>query len=154
MNTYSNGNSTTWTLIGSVIFLIVVVGGIVVLGSNNTRGQELIPFAQCLVDKEAKFYGAFWCPHCRDQKAMFGKAASSLPYTECSTPDGQNQLQVCTDAGVKRYPTWSFKNSSSTELVEGAQTLEQLAVKTGCVLPVATENTTEEVVDTTTSVAQ
>lgn len=36
----------------------------------------------------AKFYGAFWCSHCYDQKVQFGaQAAELLPYVECF-PDG------------------------------------------------------------------
>ena len=84
-------------------------------------------FAQCLADKGAKFYGAFWCPHCQNQKRMFGsKSAKLLPYTECSTPDGKGTTQACIDAGVKSYPTWKF--ADGTELV-GEIPLIQLAEK-------------------------
>ena len=47
--------------------------------------SNLEPFAQCLKEEGAVFYGAFWCPHCQRTKAMFGSAAASLPYVECST---------------------------------------------------------------------
>jgi len=30
-------------------------------------------FAQCLTDKGVKMYGAYWCPHCQAQKALFEK---------------------------------------------------------------------------------
>src|SRR5262249_35158147 len=36
----------------------------------------------------AKMYGAYWCPHCMEQKSYFGTSASRLPYIECS-PGGQ-----------------------------------------------------------------
>ena len=89
-------------------------------------------FTSCLGNKGAKFYGAFWCPHCQNQKKLFGSSLGLLPYTECSTPDGKAQLQVCIDKDIKSYPTWEF--SDGTRLTGEIQ-LEALAQKTGCSLP-------------------
>ena len=94
--------------------------------------NELDSLAQCIKDSGATFYGAFWCPHCQDQKSKFGSSAQYLPYHECSTPDGQSQLADCTDIGIKSYPTWILKDG--TEL-DGVQTPEALAKATNCVLP-------------------
>ena len=73
------------------------------------EGANLDEFAKCIADSGAKFYGAFWCSHCKDQKDLFGDSAQYLPYVECSTPDGNNQLPVCADEGIKIYPTWRFR---------------------------------------------
>jgi uncharacterized membrane protein/glutaredoxin len=55
----------------------------------------------------AKMYGASWCPHCIEQKEMFGASARRLPYVECSTgPQGSPQAAACLALGIKRYPTW------------------------------------------------
>jgi len=89
-------------------------------------------FAQCLADQEATFYGAFWCPHCEDQKRLFGRSEGLLPYVECSTPNRQDQTQVCKDAEITSYPTWEFADG---EREDGVVTLKDLAEKTGCVLP-------------------
>jgi thiol-disulfide isomerase/thioredoxin len=89
-------------------------------------------FAQCLGKNGATFYGAFWCPHCQAQKAMFGKSKDELPYVECSTPDGQGRTQVCTDKDINGYPTWEFVDGSR---LSGEVPLAQLAEKTGCALP-------------------
>ena len=89
-------------------------------------------FASCLDSKEVKFYGAFWCPHCQNQKKMFGGSDRLLPYIECSTPDGKGQNQVCKDAQIKSYPTWEFADG---ERKTGEVPLADLAAKTGCVLP-------------------
>jgi thiol-disulfide isomerase/thioredoxin len=123
-----------------IIFLgivIVLLGGIFLLTSRSSKGTgaDLTAFAQCLKDKGAEFYGAFWCPHCQATKRMFGAAASKLPYTECSTPDGNSQNQVCNDKGIKQYPTWFFADGS--QLV-GELTLAQLSAKTSCQLPAGT----------------
>lgn len=88
--------------------------------------------AQCIEESGAKFYGAFWCPHCADQKALFGDASTLLPYVECSTPDKQGQTQECIDANIQSYPTWEFEEGRR---VGGTLTPEQLSQETNCPLP-------------------
>lgn len=85
--------------------------------------------AQCIAASGAKFYGAFWCPHCHEQKNEFGDAAQYLPYVECSTPDASGELQACTALGVRHYPTWIFPDGSR---LEGVVTVEALAKRAGC----------------------
>ena len=80
--------------------------------------------AQHLKDTDAIFYGAWWCPHCFDQKQLFGdEAAEAVPYIECATPDGQAQTAACQEAGITGYPTWEING----ERLSGTQTLEELA---------------------------
>ena len=115
--------------IGVVVVVLIFVG----FGLwNKTQLGAYDAFAQCLTEQGAMFYGAFWCPHCQEQKAMFGRSKDKLPYTECSAPNGQDQLDVCKEAGIKGYPTWVFKDGSR---LSGPQQLSALAEKTGCVLP-------------------
>ncbi len=90
--------------------------------------------AQCLKDSGVKFYGAFWCPHCQSQKKIFGKSAKLLPYIECSTPDGKSQKDICRDNKIESYPTWVFADGSTTT---GEISIEKLAEKSACALPVA-----------------
>ena len=87
--------------------------------------------AQALTDAEVKFYGASWCPHCAEQKQMFGDAVKQLPYIECSTPDKQHQTQVCIDAAIKAYPTWDFGagEQGNRDRYEGVLTIDQLIDK-------------------------
>jgi thiol-disulfide isomerase/thioredoxin len=89
-------------------------------------------FTQCLKDKGATFYGAYWCPHCKSQKALFGSSVKFLPYVECSTPDGANQTQICIEKKVVSYPTWEFLDGTR---LTGEIPLLQLAEKTSCELP-------------------
>lgn len=102
------------------------------VGQNNANTSALVGFAQCLKEKGATFYGAFWCPHCQNQKKLFGNAVSALPYVECSTPDAQGQLQVCIDKKIQNYPTWEFADGTRKT---GEVPLSELAEKTGCTLP-------------------
>ncbi len=128
------------------IFLSVI--GLLVLGTiatiiirSNTVVVPTSPgkydvFAQCLKDKGATFYGAFWCPHCQAQKKLFGSSAHLLPYVECSTPDASGQTQVCIDKKITSYPTWELKDGTRLPTENGAGiTLETLAAKTSCELP-------------------
>ncbi|OGH88265.1 MAG: hypothetical protein A3J93_01960 [Candidatus Magasanikbacteria bacterium RIFOXYC2_FULL_42_28] len=112
-----------------IIGTIVVVIGLIFYAKS--RPGQYDNLARCLKDKGAIFYGAFWCSHCQDQKAEFGKSAKLLPYTECSTPDGKGQLPVCNDVGISSYPTWVFSNGEKTSRVF---TPQELADKTGCPL--------------------
>ncbi len=115
-----------------VVTLAIIVVAVVFISVEDKKPAKYDEFAQCIFDSGAKFYGAFWCPHCQSQKAMFGKAAKNLPYTECSTPDGKSQLPICKDAGVTGYPLWVFADTSR---IEGEIKLDVLAEKTSCVLP-------------------
>ena len=122
-----NKNTVVWFLI-----LVLFIGGVVWLIRTPGKPGKLDAFATCIAESGATFYGAFWCPHCQNQKAMFGTSARLLPYVECSTPDGNSQLPVCNDAGVKGYPTWEFADGSRES---GEVSLERLAEKTSCTLP-------------------
>jgi len=114
-----------------LIILILVAGLVGFFIYNSNRPGELDEFALCLKDRGVKFWGAFWCPHCQNQKKMFGRSERLLPYIECSTPDGKNQLQICIDKEIKGYPTWEFPDGSR---LEGEVPLSQLSEKSGCVL--------------------
>lgn len=123
-----NGVLIFWAIIGLIV--IAAIAGSFFVSSQPGRLDD---FAQCLKDKGAVFYGAFWCPHCKAQKALFGRSVTLLPYTECSTADGKDQLQVCKDKNITNYPTWEFADGTR---ITGEATLQQLSDKTQCVLPV------------------
>jgi thiol-disulfide isomerase/thioredoxin len=114
-----------WILI---IIVLIIVGGLIgLLVVEGKKPGQYDDLAQCISDSGAKFYGAFWCPHCQATKAMFGKSAKLLPYVECS--DGQKQLPICDQQDIQSYPTWIFKDGSR---LSGERTLEELAQKTSC----------------------
>ncbi len=94
------------TIVSICIFVAIVVVLVFVGVRANKKPGKHDSFAQCISDTGAKFYGAFWCPHCADQKKEFGTSAKYLVYVECSTPDGKGQTQVCVDEKIEGYPTW------------------------------------------------
>ena len=116
-------------IIWGMVIVLIVSGLITLLYVQAKKPGKYDTLAQCINDSGAKFYGAFWCSHCQATKAMFGKSAKLLPYVECSKPNGQGQLTICDEKGIKGYPTWKF--SDGTELT-GEQTLDALATKTNC----------------------
>lgn len=104
----------TWR-IGSAIATLVFVGLLHLHFSglfDPAAGPEdpyLRELAIHLHASGAKFYGAYWCPHCQQQKSAFGASARRLPYVECS-PNGQSSAPAtaCISADIKNYPTWIF----------------------------------------------
>jgi hypothetical protein len=88
-------------------------------------------FAKCLSDKGLKMYGAYWCPHCKEQKEMFGDAWQHVVYVECSLPGGKGQTEECKNAGITAYPTWELPDGKR---IQGLLSLEQLSALSGCPL--------------------
>lgn len=141
--------SRAWEDLGQLLFYGIIVTVLVLLsvfglyataggggmasssGSGRTgppvtakSGPAEIALAQHLSSIDAREYGAYWCPHCYDQKQLFGReAAAQLPYVECD-PDGRNaQPDRCREAGIRSYPTWEIEG----QLYPGVQPLERLA---------------------------
>ncbi len=91
---------------------------------TTASGEAEIALAQHLTEIGAKKYGAFWCPHCYEQKQLFGKEAfAEIDYIECD-PQGQNpQREACMAAGIQSYPTWEIDG----KLYPGTKTPQELA---------------------------
>lgn len=131
------------TLISIFIVLIVLFGGLVFLQKKGEKPRIYDDLAVCLEEAGAKFYGAFWCPHCGKQKEAFGPSADKLPYVECSTADSRGQTEACIAAGIQSYPTWEFADGTR---LTGEQPLKTLAEKTGCEATLPENKTNEEVI--------
>ena len=96
---------------------------------TTTSGEAEIALARHLKEIGAKEYIAWWCPHCHDQKLLFGKEAyKEVPYTDCAPANNPNaQKPECKAAGIQSYPTWKIKGKT----YQGAQSLEELAKVSG-----------------------
>ncbi len=96
--------------------------------NDTVENPQIQTLAEHLTKIGAKFYGAYWCPHCEDQKDMFGASVHRLPYIECS-PGGRRSPQAakCRVARIRSYPTW-FINGRR---YEGAYSLRELAEFSG-----------------------
>jgi hypothetical protein len=123
-----------WSSTRKIVTAVLVLAAfatVIYLGLRK-RGTRLDAFAKCLAAKQVKMYGAYWCPHCADQKAMFESSFQYVPYVECGVPGSRDEAPVCKDAGIKHFPTWQFADGKRQE---GAQALPLLSTKTGCSLP-------------------
>lgn len=116
-------------LIGFLVLLIILgagVGLMIYQRSSSLPASDLDNFAKCLAAKGAVMYGAYWCPHCQNEKAAFGSSFKYVPYVECT-----QETQKCLTAGIKGYPTWIF---SDGRRFEGEQGLEKLSAISSCPL--------------------
>lgn len=114
-------------IFGFVISLSAITFFLVKAVSSPGKFDDL---ARCLNDKGIKMYGAWWCPHCKNQKDMFGKSFKYINYVECAVPDSrQGQTRECQDAGIEGYPTWVFPDG---RIVQGEVKPEKFSDITNC----------------------
>ncbi len=95
---------------------------------TTQSGAAEVALAKHLTASGAKMYGAFWCPHCYEQKQLLGKeAVAEITYVECDSAGKNPQPDACTTAGVQSYPTWEIKG----KLEPGTKLPEKLAELSG-----------------------
>jgi hypothetical protein len=122
-----------WRRILYVVLIVAAFGTVYYLGYQR-RQHRYDAFAKCLKDRGVKMYGAWWCPHCQEQKERFGASFKMVNYVECGVEgDTSARTQVCKDEGIQHYPTWQFPPTG--ERVERVFTMEELSDRTACPLP-------------------
>lgn len=91
-----------------------------------------IALAEHLTASGARLYTAYWCPHCHEQKALFGREATEkLTVIECA-PDGKgSQRELCEAKKIEGYPTWEING----QLDSGVKPLAKLAQMSGYMGP-------------------
>lgn len=106
--------------LGLAVFVFVFI-----LGRGTTKPTVALDgFAECLTGRGWTMYGAYWCPHCQNEKAALGTAFKYIDYVECT-----KEPQACTAAGIKGYPTWITKDGRR---FEGELGIDGLARESGC----------------------
>ena len=94
---------------------------------TTVSSQEKIDFAKYLSNKNIVMYSAYWCPHCNDQKQLFGKqAVEELIIVECAKDGKNNQYKLCQEKGIEGFPSWEINN----RLYSGTMSLDELAKMT------------------------
>jgi glutaredoxin len=95
---------------------------------TTVSGKAEIALAKYLTAKGIKFYGAYSCEHCQQQKALFGaKAAAQLTYVECDANGENSQRQLCKDIKIKYFPTWIIDG----KYFNGTKDLKEIATLAG-----------------------
>ena len=122
----------TFKVLGISIFLALALAA-----CTDSIGERYVGFAECITQKGARMYGAYWCPHCANQKKLFGREGfKKVAYVECDPRGANAKPDVCNAEKVKSYPTWKFADST---VMTGEVSLEKLAEKTQCALPVVVQ---------------
>lgn len=111
-------------LLSAMVAMVLVLAGCGAAPEAVVISPAITELASCLTTNGATFYGTEWCPHCKDQKKLFGDAMVQVNYIDCD-----KNAPACQSAGVQGYPTWVFADGST---LVWAQALEALAAKTGC----------------------
>lgn len=127
-----NMEKSTKLWVGIVIAVVIIFGAYKAFGDTVSGPGPYDEFAQCLTDAGAEFYGAYWCPHCANQKALFGSSIKYVNYIECDPRGDHAQPALCEEKGITGFPTWIFADGSRAS---GERPLAELAFKTGCELP-------------------
>ncbi len=122
----------TWIVLIVAVVLIIGIFIPFKMTGLTTNNKDYDNFVTCLIEKDAKLYGAYWCPHCKNQKEMFKssfKIFDSLGgYIECD-PRGKNaQPEKCEEASINGYPTWIINGQKYV----GEQSLNRLSAISEC----------------------
>jgi uncharacterized membrane protein/glutaredoxin len=95
---------------------------------ERSSSPDAIALADHLTAKGVAIYTAYWCPHCHEQKELFGREATRrLKVIECA-PDGQNsQAALCASKKIEGFPSWEING----KLESGVKPLIKLAGLSG-----------------------
>ncbi|QHG20885.1 thioredoxin family protein [Nostoc sp. ATCC 53789] len=98
---------------------------------TTTSGKAELALAKHLVYIGAKEYVSWWCPHCHEQKLIFGKQAYQIINdsikVECDKRGINPHPDLCNAAKVPGVPTWVINGHQYT----GVQNFKDLAKASG-----------------------
>jgi hypothetical protein len=85
--------------------------------------QRALLLSTELQNLNTRFFGAYWCSHCYEQKERLGKEAmNKIPYIECSREGKNSQADLCKARKIPGYPTWEI----NSRLFPGERSIEEL----------------------------
>jgi uncharacterized membrane protein len=107
--------------------------GNVFFGITTPSGDAETQLAAHLKSIGATMYGSYWCPHCCEQKQLFGQTAmKDVNYIECAADGPNSQADICAAivpevekaTGEKfGFPTWKING----QYYSGRKPLTELA---------------------------
>lgn len=115
-----------------IVFLLLgaalLIGGLFLFVGRKYRSEHFLDsFAKCLTERGMVMYGAYWCPHCQNEKKAFGDSWQYVNYVECT-----QEPQKCLEQKIDGYPTWIFPDGKR---LVGEQGIEKLSQASGCRIP-------------------
>ncbi len=123
--------SRVTVIIGVVVLAFVAIFAFKLTGKATAEPSKYDDFAKCLASSGTKMYGAYWCPHCSNQKKLFGSSWNYVNYIECDARGQNGNPELCQREGISGYPTWIFPDGSRAS---GELSLRELSVRSGCAL--------------------
>jgi len=111
-----------------IIFGVIIILSILLIYigyKKQVSPGEYDDFTKCLTENNTTMYGTEWCPHCKSQKALFGKSFKYIEYIDCD-----RNKDICLQNDVTGYPTWIIGNQS----YPGEQSFYTLSKLTKCEL--------------------
>ena len=99
--------------------MLLVISGC----TTSVPNTEHDDFAKFLTSEGIAMAGTEWCPHCKDQKELFGDSFQYVDYHDCDV-----DVTWCNDKNVQGYPTWVF---SDGQLYPGTRDIDQLKSLSG-----------------------
>lgn len=112
-----------------ILLILIGASGTLFVSLTPDDNPAVLDLAKCLTQKGVKMYGAYWCPHCKEQKRLFGSAFKDINYVECADASNPRlQLEICKTAGIEGYPTWDFNGEKIAHGID----LPELAQRSGC----------------------
>lgn len=116
--------------ISAVAILLFVALGLTACGPAEPKAPgKYAEVAKCLTQKGVIMYGAYWCPHCLNQKKFFGDDVQFVTYQECDDQGIGGNHKLCLERGVTSYPTWIFPGQGN---LTGEQQVADLAKLANC----------------------
>ncbi len=125
-------NASTKLLIGIIAVGVLIFALPKLIGNVTLESGKYDSFAKCLASSGTVMYGAYWCPHCQNQKKLFGSSVKYIKYVECDPKGSGANPDLCRAKGVNGYPMWEYPDGS---FGSGEQSLMILSSKSGCKLP-------------------
>lgn len=116
---FLNTRVRSWRGATAALVLLVLAGGAEAVPARSSAGDRVYAhrLARHLRASGARLHGVWWCVTCREQKELFGDAATLLPYVEGNGGDST----------LTGFPTWVIKGRR----IEGALPLDSLAARSG-----------------------
>jgi uncharacterized membrane protein len=95
---------------------------------TSVSTPQSIALAEHLTGSGAVLYTAYWCPHCHEQKELFGKEATArLKVIECAADGRNSQKALCDSKKLEGFPSWEIKG----RIDSGVKPLARLAEVSG-----------------------
>lgn len=135
---YPKFSAVKTIVLGLFVVFVVLVGAFAFQSEQLTEASlpsyEISPadsytvsLAKYLGSRGAVMYGSYQCPHCNEQKKMFGSSFKYVKYVECHPKGPDANPSLCLVRGIQHFPTWEING----RYYQGALTLERLSGLSG-----------------------